>query len=92
MAEAFCQRKIFTQQQINDALEEPLDAWRGSVPKWIPHLAYKLKRQGGPIIRTHINMHNQLQTEKLVQDYVRVLAMKIYVMPRWWSSITKRIT
>jgi len=72
----FAKEKIFTQQQINDALEEPLDAWRGSVPKWIPHLAYKLKRQGGPIIRTHINMHNQLQTEKLVQDYVRVLAMK----------------
>lgn len=72
----FAADKVFTEKEISDALQEPLDASRGSVPKLIPHLAWKLKKQGGHHIRTNIIMNTQHKTEKLVEDYVRVLALK----------------
>jgi len=68
--------KVFTSKEIQDALQEPLTASRGSVPKMIPQLAYKLKRQGGDIIHTNIEVNTQLKVEKLVQDYSRNLSLK----------------
>ncbi|MEO5683861.1 MAG: penicillin-binding protein 1C [Chitinophagaceae bacterium] len=72
----FAAEKLFTQKEIKDALDEPLLAERGSVPKYIPHLAYKLKNQGADIIKTHIEMNTQLKIEKLVADYSRTLYLK----------------
>jgi penicillin-binding protein 1C len=72
----FAAEKIFTQKEIQDALDEPLTATRGIVPKYIPHLAYRLKKQGTDIIRTHIEMNTQLKIEKLVADYSRSLTLK----------------
>ncbi|MEP6749695.1 MAG: penicillin-binding protein 1C, partial [Bacteroidota bacterium] len=72
----FAIEKIFTQKEIQDALDEPLLATRGIVPKYIPHLAYRLKKQGTDIIRTHIEMNTQLKIEKLVSDYSRALTLK----------------
>ncbi|MEO5591387.1 MAG: penicillin-binding protein 1C [Chitinophagaceae bacterium] len=72
----FAAEKIFTQKEIRDALDEPLVAVRGSVPGYIPHLSYKLKKQGTDIIRTHIEMNTQLKIEKLVADYSRTLTLK----------------
>lgn len=68
----FAREKIFSEKEIADALEEPLTASRGTVPKLAPHLSYKLKKQGGDIIRTHLDMNMQMKTEKLVEDYIRV--------------------
>ena len=72
----FAAEKIFTQKEIKDALDEPLTAARGTVPDYLPHLSYKLKRQGGDIIRTHIEMNTQWKIEKLVADYSRSLSLK----------------
>jgi penicillin-binding protein 1C len=72
----FAKEKVFTQKEIEDALNEPLLASRGVVPHHIPHLSYKLKQQGGDIIRTNIIMNTQWKTEKLVEDYVRTLKLK----------------
>lgn len=72
----FAADNIFTQKEISDALEEPLTATRGTVPKYIPHLAWKLKQQGGDIIKTNIDMNTQVKTEKLVEDYVRIVSLK----------------
>jgi len=77
----FAERKVFTQKEIEDALAEPLDAVRGSVPHFIPHLAYKLKKQSGTsaslsVIKTNIDLNTQLKTEKLVEDYVRAQRLK----------------
>jgi penicillin-binding protein 1C len=72
----FANEKIFTQKEIADALNEPLNASRGVVPKYLPHLAYRLKKQGGDIIHTHIQINTQLKTEKLVEDYSRTLSLK----------------
>ncbi|MGB3006826.1 MAG: penicillin-binding protein 1C [Chitinophagaceae bacterium] len=72
----FADRKIFTQKEIEDALAEPLTAARGSVPHYIPHLSYKLKKIGSDIIKTNIDLNTQLKTEKLVEDYVRIQRLR----------------
>lgn len=72
----FADRKVFTQKEIEDALAEPLNATRGTVPHYIPHLSYKLKKQGGDIIKTNIDLNTQLKTEKLVEDYIRAQRLK----------------
>ena len=74
--EKFAAAKIFTQKEIKDALDEPLLATRGSVPALLPHLSYRLAKQGGDIIKTHINMNTQHTIEKLVADYARSLKLK----------------
>jgi len=71
----FAEESVFTQDEIRDALSEPLTASRGSVPRLAPHLALKLKKQGGDIIHTTIEMNNQLKIEKLVADYVRTIRL-----------------
>jgi penicillin-binding protein 1C len=72
----FAREKVFTQKEIEDALAEPLTAGRGTVPHFLPHLSYKLKMSGGDIIHTSIVMNTQVKTEKLVEDYVRMLRLK----------------
>ena len=69
----FAKDGVFTDKEIQDALSEPLTAKKGTVPKMAPHLAYKLKQQGGDIIKTNIDINTQLKTEKLVADYSRGL-------------------
>src|SRR5688572_22817367 len=54
----FAKDKVFTNKEIEDALAEPLNATRGTVPHYIPHLSYKLKTLGTgaePVIRTNID-------------------------------------
>lgn len=73
----FAVEKIFSEKEIEDALMEPLTASRGRVPHYIPHLAYKLKKErNSNIIKTNIDLNTQLKTEKLVEDYVRALKLK----------------
>ena len=77
----FADEKVFTQKEIEDALAEPLNASRGSVPHYIPHLSYKLKKQGPTstslsIVKTNIDLNTQLKTEKLVEDYIRIQKLK----------------
>ena len=73
----FADEKVFTEKEIEDALAEPLNATRGTVPHYIPHLSYKLKKQGAAIIiKTNIDLNTQLKTEKLVEDYVRTQRLK----------------
>ncbi len=72
----FARDRVFSEKEIQDALAEPLTATRGTVPHYIPHLSYKLKQQGGSIIKTNIDLNTQLKTEKLVQDYVRALRLR----------------
>ncbi|HTQ64179.1 MAG TPA: penicillin-binding protein 1C [Puia sp.] len=72
----FASEKLFTEKEIQDALNEPLTASRGVVPKLVPHLSYKLKKQGGDIIRTNIELNTQMKIEKLVADHSRELRLK----------------
>jgi penicillin-binding protein 1C len=72
----FAREKVFTEKEIADALSEPLTATRGTVPNFVPHLAWKLKKNGGDIIHTAIELNTQLKVEKLVKDYSRTLTLK----------------
>ncbi len=72
----FAAEKVFTEKEIADALQEPLTATRGTVPHFIPHLAWRLKQQGGTTIRSTIQMNTQSKVEKLVQDYSRIISLK----------------
>jgi len=72
----FADDKIFTKKEIEDALSEPLTATRGIVPHYIPHLSYKLRKQGSHLIKTNINLNTQLKTEKIVEDYIRAQRLR----------------
>ncbi len=73
----WAREKVFTEKEIADALAEPLTATRGTVPHFIPHLAWKLKKQGGAeVFHTTIELNTQRKIEKLVKDYSRTLNLK----------------
>ena len=72
----FRDEDLFTENQLSDALHEPLNAFRHSAPRAIPHLSGKLKMQGGDLIRTSIEMNTQWKVEKIVTDYTRRLYQK----------------
>ncbi len=73
----FAANKVFTPKEIEDAIDEPLLAYRSVVPHFIPHLAYRLKKATTEnLIKTNINLNSQLKVEKLVEDYVRSLRLK----------------
>lgn len=72
----FADNKVFTSKQIADALTEPFNATRNTVPKLIPHLAYRLKQTGAPVVHSTIDIQTQTGTEKIVKDYSRRLQSK----------------
>ncbi|HUR11695.1 MAG TPA: penicillin-binding protein 1C, partial [Flavitalea sp.] len=72
----FEKEKLFTQNEISDALAEPLSAYRHSVPQLIPHLSLKLKQEGGDVIHTCIDLNTQQKVDKLVKDNTRRLYLK----------------
>lgn len=73
----WAREKVFTEKEIADALAEPLTATRGTVPHFIPHLAWKLKKRGGAeVFHTTIELNTQRKIEKLVKDYSRTLNLK----------------
>ena len=72
----FADNNVFAKKEIEDALAEPLNAVRHSVPHHVPHLSYKLAKNGDDLIRTNIDLNVQMKTEKLVTDYVRVQKLR----------------
>jgi len=73
----FAADKVFSQKEIEDALAEPLEARRGVVPHYLPHLSGKLRHsQDAALIKTNIDLNTQLKTEKLVADYVRAQRLR----------------
>lgn len=72
----FADDKVFTKKEIEDALTEPLTATRGIVPHYVPHLSYKLRKQGSHFIKTTIDLNTQLKTEKIVADYIRAQRLR----------------
>jgi penicillin-binding protein 1C len=73
----FAAEGVFSKNEIKDAEAEPLTAYRRTVPHFLPHLSYWLKRQGGSFeMTTNIVLNTQLKIEKLTLDYVRGLRLK----------------
>lgn len=73
----FAKEKIFTAKEIEDALNEPLEAKRQPLSQLIPHLSVKLRKQEQTdLVQTTIRTNLQLKIEKLTEDYVRSLRLK----------------
>ena len=72
----FAREQVFSSREIEDALNEPLNARRNPAPSALPQLSLKLKKRGGNIISTHIRLNMQMKLEKLVADYSRSLTLK----------------
>ena len=71
----FRQQHLFPNQDIDDALNEPLDARRHAAPTLAPHLARRLMSQfpGRPIIHSTLRRTPQAKAEDLTRNYVRRL-------------------
>ncbi len=71
----FQQQHLFPDQDIADAINEPLDAQRHAAPALAPHLARRLVTQfpGQPIIHSALRRGPQAKAEDLTRNYVRRL-------------------
>ena len=67
--------KLFPDDQINDALNEPIDAKRAELPKLAPHFSLRMHRQYPdlPIVHTTINLHHQQQLNSIAEKYSKRL-------------------
>ncbi|MEZ4905030.1 MAG: penicillin-binding protein 1C [Spirosomataceae bacterium] len=73
--------QLFDKQAIEDALHEPLNAYRREAPKFAPHLAIRLKQEnrGIPIIKTSLLSAKQAQVEQIARNYTnRLQSMNIH--------------
>lgn len=63
--------KLFKKKDIEDAIEEPLNAYRREVPKIAPHLSYRLKKKypGHKIIYSSLDFEMQKKIETIVKNY-----------------------
>ncbi|GAB2862443.1 penicillin-binding protein 1C [Hymenobacter ruber] len=71
----FQQQHLFPNQDIEDAINEPLDVQRHAAPTLAPHLARQLVTQlpGRPIIHSTLRRAPQAKAEGLTKNYVRRL-------------------
>ena len=71
----FQQQHLFPNQDIEDALNEPLDVQRHAAPTLAPHLARRLVTQfpNQPIIHSTLRRNPQAEAEDLTRNYVRRL-------------------
>ncbi|GAB3855866.1 penicillin-binding protein 1C [Hymenobacter terrigena] len=71
----FQQQHLFPNQDIEDAINEPLAAQRHAAPTLAPHLARRLVTQfpGQPIIHSTLRRAPQAKAEDLTKNYVRRL-------------------
>ncbi|OUJ73063.1 penicillin-binding protein 1C [Hymenobacter crusticola] len=71
----FGEQGLFTKQDIEDALLEPLDVQRHAAPTLAPHLARRLVRQlpHEAIVASTLNRSKQAKAEDLTRNYVRRL-------------------
>jgi penicillin-binding protein 1C len=73
--------QVFHNQDIEDALGEPLNVQRHEAPKLAPHLSIRLKQENPNVANIHSSLvrNKQLTIEKIVQNYVsRLYAMNIH--------------
>ncbi len=71
----FAKAGLFPKQDIEDALNEPLDAFRHESPKMAPQYAYRLKSLYPelPIIATQLEVNKQAKVQNLVKNYINRL-------------------
>jgi penicillin-binding protein 1C len=68
--------KIFSHEEIVDALAEPFNIFRAEVPRLAPHVSHRLNRSGMETIHSSIDLQIQTRVEKIVQAYCRTIHTK----------------
>ncbi|MBS1774033.1 MAG: penicillin-binding protein 1C [Bacteroidetes bacterium] len=73
----FKKDNLFPDHLINDAIQEPLNAYRHSAPVAVPQFAYRVRREhpGMNEIKTTISATVQLKAEDLVTSYMNGLKL-----------------
>jgi len=74
----FRKKKLFDPRQIEDALEEPLTAYRHQSAKLIPHLANRIHFEipSKAIVNTFIRISHQEQIEEIINNNSQRLKLK----------------
>jgi len=74
----FKKASLFPVNIIDDALQEPLEAYRHDPPRTAPQLAWRLRwtYPGLQVIHSTIDAGKQLKAEGLVANYVRTLQLQ----------------
>ncbi|MBK6400218.1 MAG: penicillin-binding protein 1C [Bacteroidetes bacterium] len=67
--------KLFSDELIEDALKEPIDAKRSELPRLAPHFSLRMHVQYPdlPIVKTTINLHHQQQLNQIASNYSKRL-------------------
>jgi penicillin-binding protein 1C len=71
----FLAAQLFSKETIEDAINEPINAYRRPAPMAVPQLSVRLKKEqkNESIIRTTIIQSRQLEVEQMVRNYVNRL-------------------
>ena len=71
------EEKLFTKKMISDAINEPLEMQRKSIPVIAPHLSTRLHLNDpyNPVIKTTIKKNIQVKVEQLLSNYHQRLQM-----------------
>jgi penicillin-binding protein 1C len=71
----FLEAELFPKQDIEDAISEPLEAYRQESPKKAPQYALRMKTNNPekPIIATHLDYKKQIKVQNLVKNYINRL-------------------
>lgn len=71
----FGESAVFSQEEVEDALDEPLTARRRALKKNAPHLSRRLKNAYGSraIVTSTVDLNTQLKSESIVGNYIKRL-------------------
>ncbi len=64
--------KVFNEEEINNAISEPLNAKRNAIPQFAPHFAIRLKNlmPNTTNIQSFLNFENQRNIEEIAHKYM----------------------
>jgi len=73
----FSKAHLYSQSEIDQAMFEPLNAKRGTMPQNAPHLCNRLikKIKNENYIQTNIDFNIQKRTQQILADYIQKLAL-----------------
>lgn len=69
----FAKEKLFSANEINDALEENISARKHSLSRFAPHFSNRIKNVASFNIYTTIHLEQQMKCENIVQSYINTL-------------------
>jgi len=74
----FQKARLFPDNIINDAMAEPLTAYRHEAPKLIPHFALRIRQSypGKAEVRTSIDANVQTKAENVLTNYSNALKLR----------------